>query len=303
MPKKVLFHRNYQGFAGGHLKVFDYFEHTLAADGYCAEIYITPESRPDHLWRGLPVAAQYRPETADALFVAGLDWQALEAYPGIEHKVPVINLIQHVKHASPKQQLFHFLKRRATRVCVSEEVADRLRASGACNGPVYAIPNGIDHTCLPRLDETPRFDVLVCGIKNRSLATTVAERLGHHGFSVDCITELIARPDFLVRMAGARLTVLLPHVEEGFYLPALEAMAMGCVVICPDCIGNRSFCIDEYTALVPSYDATSIVKAVMRADQSPALAAALRGSALSLSKRFDIAIEREDFHRLLRQVI
>ena len=33
-----------------------------------------------------------------------------------------------------------------------------------------------------------------------------------------------------------------PHIEEGFYLPGLEAMASGAVVISPDAGGNRAYC-------------------------------------------------------------
>ena len=44
-------------------------------------------------------------------------------------------------------------------------------------------------------------------------------------------------------MARARVTVLVPNPKEGFYLPALEAMALGTIVVCPDCVGNRSFCV------------------------------------------------------------
>ena len=68
-------------------------------------------------------------------------------------------------------------------------------------------------------------------------------------------------------MSRGRLVVLLPLAEEGFYLPALEAMAMGCVVICPDCVGNRAFCVDEVTALVPDHDVAAVEAAVDECDR------------------------------------
>jgi hypothetical protein len=302
LRKKMLFHRNYQAFAGGHLKVFDYFRHTQAAGGYAAEIYVTPNSRPDHPWRGeTSVVAEYQPEEADVLFIAGMDWQALDAHPGIQDRIPVINLIQHVRHASPGHPLFRFLSRRATRICVSAQVAAALRATGACNGPVHAIPNGIDRTLLPPLDPDPECDVFICGIKQRYLARRLANRVRRQGLSVDCLTAPVLRPDFLIRMSRARTVVLLPHVEEGFYLPALEAMSMGCVVICPDCIGNRAFCIDEVTALVPDYNAAAIEAAVARIARDPGLAATLRVQASSASRAFDIGTERAAYHQLLRE--
>jgi glycosyltransferase involved in cell wall biosynthesis len=48
----------------------------------------------------------------------------------------------------------------------------------------------------------------------------------------------------------AKITVFLPYRDiEGFYMPALEGMALGTLVVCPDCIGNRSFCLPGYNSL------------------------------------------------------
>lgn len=302
MRRRVLFHRNYQGFSGGHLKVLDYVRHTQAAAGHSAEIYITPDSHPDHPWQGdVTLVREYRPEAADALFIAGTDWQALDAYPGIEDRIPVINLIQGLRHAAPEGPLFRFLHRRATRICVSAEVAAALRATGACNGPVHTIPNGIDAAQLPPPALVPACDVFIGGIKQPSLAADLAERLRRRGLQVDDLTLAVPRPEFLARMSRARLVVLLPLLEEGFYLPALEAMAMGCVVICPDCIGNRAFCMDEVTALVPGADAVAIEAAIARVERSPGLAGALRSRATAVSRAFDIGIERTAYHHLLRE--
>jgi hypothetical protein len=229
-----------------------------------------------------------------------MDWEALDSHPGIEDRIPVINLIQGMRHLAPEEPLFRFLNRRATRICVSAQIAAALNATGACNGPVHAIPNGIDHTLLPPRDPEPSCDVFIAD-KRRELGMEVAAHLVKRGFSVDCLTAPIPRREFLARMSRARLVVLLPLAEEGFYLPALEAMAMGCVVICPDCVGNRAFCVDEVTALVPDHDVAAIGAAVERIERTPGLAAALRERALSASKAFDIAAERAAYHQLLRR--
>jgi len=53
--------------------------------------------------------------------------------------------------------------------------------------------------------------------------------------------------------------VFLPNQKEGegFYLPALEGMAVGTLVIFPDCIGNRSFCLSGYNCFRPDYTTES----------------------------------------------
>ena len=302
MIKTILFHRNYQGFTGGHLKVFDYFRHTQSTPGYRAEIYLTPDSQIGHPWEGAAGHVQrYMPMDADTLFIAGLDWQALDAYPDIEERIPVINLIQGMRHASPTQPLYRFLRRRATRICVSSEVADALYATGICNGPIYVSPNGIDRTLIPKPEVDRPMDIFVCGYKRPELAQEVAARLATTGLSVDCVITALPRSAFLTRMSHAAIAVLLPYKEEGFYMPALEAMTMGTVVICPNCIGNRSFCVNEVTALAPGFDATEIVAAVTRIRESPALADGLRSRALSRSEVFDISAERAIYQRILRE--
>ena len=76
------------------------------------------------------------------------------------------------------------------------------------------------------------------------------------------IAAPLPREAFLSRLAAARVVVFLPWEAEGCFLPALEAFALGCLVVCPDCIGNRQFCRDRETCLRPPYALGSIVAAV-----------------------------------------
>src|SRR5262249_52336243 len=79
--QRVLFHRNYQTFSGGHLKVWDYFQHVAHADGFAPEIYFDPASVWDDTnpWRTelARVRREWSPADADVLFLAGMDWDAL----------------------------------------------------------------------------------------------------------------------------------------------------------------------------------------------------------------------------------
>jgi glycosyltransferase involved in cell wall biosynthesis len=66
-------------------------------------------------------------------------------------------------------------------------------------------------------------------------------------------------------LGRAKVAVLLPCETEGCYLPALEAMAMGALVVCPDCVGNRTFCRDGDNSFRPDYAIQAIEQAVLRA--------------------------------------
>jgi glycosyltransferase involved in cell wall biosynthesis len=96
------------------------------------------------------------------------------------------------------------------------------------------------------------------------------------------------------------VAVTLPRRREGFFLPAIEAMALGTIAVCPDCIGNRSFCRDGDTAFRTPYDLDALVAATLAAlALDPARADALRTAAAAEARRHSIDAERSAFLRIL----
>jgi len=91
---------------------------------------------------------------------------------------PVINLIQHVRHADPGADVHRYLAEPAIRICVSEEVETAILGTGKVVGPTYVIPNGIEPEPNGP-DDWPaaafRQPVLVAGTKNRAFAAELAE--------------------------------------------------------------------------------------------------------------------------------
>ena len=177
MPR-MLFHRDFAGYTGGHGKVWDYFRHALAL-GWDAWVYFTPDSKRDasNPWMAMPerVVADWHPQDFDVMFLAGMDWNALEDIR--EPPRPVVNLLQHVRHASPELPLRGFLRAPAQRICVSQPVADAVLATGEVNGPVAVIPAALDlpHDAMPR---TPAADgpVLIAGLKAPAPLAEAAQR-------------------------------------------------------------------------------------------------------------------------------
>lgn len=298
--KTVLFRRDFHSFQGGHLKVFDYIDHVNSLPGFCAHLYVTPGSIPHEIWSSHPsLINSYDPEQADALFLAGDDWQALSEYPGIECRKLVINLIQGFRHFVPGTPLFTYLSRKAVRICVSEELTTELNSTNESEGPVYAIPNCIDHSLLP---DSSRFDparVLIVGIKQPDLAAQLANSLHSRHINVECAIEPLSRIDFLAKISESSIIVALPFEIEGFYLPALEAMAMGKALVCPDCLGNRSFCHDKINCLMPSRDPESIEASVLHLLSNPHLTRQLQEQAFIDSQVYRIDKEKERFTQVL----
>lgn len=296
--KKILFHRDFHGFSGGHLKVRNYFDHINRIPGFHAQIYFTAGSvwGPENPWNDLrgEVLTQWQPEQADYLFLAGLDWLALDPAQRDEPPAPVINLIQGMRHGDPGDPRYSFLHHPAVRICVSPEVAAALRATSQVNGPVLTFPNGIDLAALPpglAWDERASA-ILIAGLKNPPLAQQIAGELRGLGLEVELLLDPLPRRDYLARLAQSRIVVLLPLEHEGFYLPALEAMALGCIVVCPDCVGNRSFCRAGINCHFPDYRADAIVRGGLLAHgmDAGARAAMLAAAALTAQSH---SLERE----------
>jgi glycosyltransferase involved in cell wall biosynthesis len=300
----VLFHRKYRRFHGGHLKVWHYFNHVLAAPGFDACVHFDVNSAWDdsNPWTETPdrIIASIECVNPDVLFVAGRDWQRLDEWGLLDRGIPILNFIQHVRHAADWSIQSDYLDRKAIRLCVSQEVADAVEAAGS-RGPTVVIPNGVDVSIVDsHVPDARPVDLLIAGLKQPVLAARAAQRLAAPGRSVEVLTEHVSRDDFLDSMRRARVTLFLPNEEEGFYLPALEGMALGTIVVCPDCVGNRSFCLPGVNAFRPAFRFDDLVLDAERALTLEASAAeTLRCSGIETARSHSLDAERKRFHQVL----
>jgi hypothetical protein len=241
----------------------------------------------------------------DVVFVSGTDWRRV--IPEAERPAysrPVINLVQHVRHACPDDPLGRrmLLRHKAIRICVSSEVERAITATGLVRGPVFTIPDAIDAAEVQRVARAagPRdIDVLVAANKQPELGARIARRLSSPERTVHLVDSRIPRAELLALTGRARVTVFVPNPKEGFYLPALEGMAAGTLVVCPDCIGNRSFCLDGHNSLRPAYQQDAIVDAAERALAGKARDDAMLAAARETVAAHDLELERRAFLEIL----
>ena len=321
MTRTIWFHRWHDCFTGGQLKHADYFDHVRQTAGFAPRIVFANEpasaavarERRD-LWgaRKEELVANWNPKRGDVFFLAGGDWQHLRAHGLDDLRNPRINLIQGVRHAHKGTELFGYLAERAIRICVSPQVADALKGTGQVNGPLLTIPNGINVVpplILERGAEErrtaggERLPVFVAGHKRSDLAAKLTERLRQTGIRHTAITGFVERRKFLSLLAQSPVAVVLPGAEEGFYLPALEAMACGCITVTLDCVGNRSFCHHSKNCFVARDTPESLLSVIRTAlDMPSSHYDDMLCAAQDTVARHSLVSEREQFQALLANV-
>lgn len=287
--RRVLFHRTWTNPSGGsngsHLKVHDAFEHFRLSPVFEPRVFFGEgtvwNDHPGNVW--LPHRdtreREWRIRDDDVLFLSGRDWRALTPAERADPPVPVLHIAQ-PRHADPADDRHEFLAHPAIRIVKSSVGKSMIERAGA-NGPVFLVPDSIDTSLLPAPDPAPDIDVLVVGLKRPDLALslqralTVGNPFRPLGLRVEIQIppKLPTRMDFLRLLNRARIAVFLPleaeRGAEGFYLPALEGMAMGKLVVCPDATGNVDFCIPDVTCLQPDAEEASILEAVRAAVDMP----------------------------------
>ncbi len=304
--KTVLFYRHFERFAGHHLKVWHYFNYVLAAPGHTARVQFSRESRMDDTnpWASVPelvLDGDARVEP-DLWFLSGMDWRRVDPAARVESPVPIINLIQHPTNFDPGNPRFGFLSNRAIRICISPEVAAGVEATGLVQGPLFVIPDGIDLEQVTAVGGSrPRdIDILLAGFKNPATARSLAARLARPGRVIRLIDRRLRhRSEFLELLARARVTVFLPQAAEGFYLPAIEGMALGTLVVCPDVLGNRSFCRHEENCFRPAYEEDALLAAAERALAELSDLGALLAEGRRTAAGHDLSRERAAFLPIL----
>lgn len=300
---------------GGHLVHAHYYADADVLDGFKARITFSTSKKPESdevrqiasLWpdRSGGWASHWQPAERDILFLAGQDWRYLLDQQ-LDHLAnPRINLIQHVRHAEAGTRLHSYLSYRAIRVCVSEQVAEAISKVPELNGPVLVIPNGCDlpvHvTSAEQAPAEPRISIL--GYKNPELARSLAGLLKNKNVGYRLIDHFVPRDEFIRELSKSNIAICIPRRQEGFFLPALEAMSLGCLVVTADCVGNQSFCQHADNCLIADHTPEAFVAEALRAlSLTTEECTQILSAARLTAETHSLNAQRQQFHDLLRNI-
>ena len=284
-PKQVFFYRRLinprAGSNGGNLKLRDCFNHVTKSKQWKPVIHFDPDTvwddNPGNHWRDLrsESVAGVHPAPGDLLFFSGHDWQCLTPKQQRQPPVPIINIVQ-PRHTRASDKRRPFLRFPAIRIAKSEHGANILRQHGV-NGPLFVIPDAIDLSLLPPVPQEKDIDILILGTKQPEFAKAVfqelkewsAQQYPELNIQIQLPPMLPTRLDFLKLLARAKIVGCVPleagRGSEGFYLPALEAMALETLVVCPHAVGNLGHCIDGENCIVPTaFTVKEVVKSIQQ---------------------------------------
>lgn len=283
------------GMAGGVIKVLDYASHASNA-GIDVRIWAPALPPPTAAVCSLPVFdalgrasnVEFR-RIDDVSFDGAPDPWVLFTEPAhhalIEQNAEgslgqhIIHLIQGTRHANPSWNgglHYRLLHRPMTRIAVTEQVAEAIRPHVNTRFALHVIREGHDIAYFRdgAPDRTPHggpLRVLYTNWKS-DLGDRVAHALTDNAALVfDAISTECTWDELRRRYHAADIFMCTPGPEEGFYLPGLEAMAAGCVVVSAFVGGNEAYLIDGVNCIRTPHDdahAHAVALAGLASDRS-----------------------------------
>lgn len=94
---------------------------------------------------------------------------------------------------------------------------------------------------------------------------------------------------------------MLPLESEGFYLPGLEAMALGSLLVMPDCGGSREYARNGENCLMPVRSLDAMAAAVTQLE-NPAIASRLIAQSRATAARYTLESEARAFGTVLTEM-
>ena len=309
--------------AGGVVKVFDYLVHALEL-GYDAHVHCPLTLGDDEPLFSIPRFARLRDDER-VRFHRGLkvgvgpdDW-VMFSWPkhyeeiglGLGPDTPherVIQLVQNTRHANPAfadGYALRLLSRPMARIMVAHEVMDAVSPY---------LNQGSAATTIVEAHDWEFFHKVRCGGLPPRLSVGYTTWKTDFGLEVEravgeqcafrSIRAVASWEEVRELLQWADLFMCCPGPEEGFYLPGLEALAAGAIVVTPDVGGNRAYARFGVNCVEVGFeDLDSYVQAVSELQRCGRdRIEGLRHNGYATLESHRLERERTEFGRFLLQV-
>lgn len=306
------------------MKVFDYVSHAIER-GY-EPVVCSPEAYEE----GLPLFENprfsgIRPGNGVAFahpaeILVGTDDLVFFSWPGhykiLEPRLgrgsrheQVIHIVQNIRHANPNftgGYALRLLTRPMARIMTNEVVLEAVRPYLNESSLTEVIDLGHDCEFFAR-ERTGGFGPLIkvaYTTWKSDVGDRVASLMGDTGFEFGAIRDPVGWGELRALYHWADVFLATPLPEEGFYLPGLEAMAAGAVVISPDAGGNRAYCDFGENCLPADFDDVASYAAALKnlKKMSPGGINRLRRNGYGTANRHTLEREKERFGEFLELI-
>ena len=233
---------------------------------------------------------------------------ALRLGPLVQHR-HVVHIVQNVRHANPAWDHGYprrLLTRPMSRIYTNDVVRSAVAGlvHDGCPHAVIRLGHDVDFFASERDGLGSPIRVVHPTWKSR-VGERVADLLERdERFTFEAIEGEVAPGD--LRDAYQRADVVLgaPIAEEGFYMPGLEAMAAGALLIVPDAGGNMAYCrFGDNCLRARLEDAGSYVEALeAAAAMTSSQREEMRASGLATAALHTLHQESEGFGRFLTAI-
>jgi glycosyltransferase involved in cell wall biosynthesis len=307
---------------GGVVKLFDYIGHARSI-GYDVSVWC-PEAADPALpifqrsaFAGLLDDAGTRFHSQPRVRLSEADLQLVSlpvnfyvAYRRLDPWMSperIIHIIQNVRHVNPAWH--HGIGTRvltwpAARISINSIVADAIHPwlDRRAFHRVINLGHDVDYFARARTGALSR----PLRVAYTTWKSAVGE-LVEQSLAADREVEFRAIRDFATwdelrdLYHWADVFLATPHLEEGMYLPGLEAMAAGCLVVTPNAGGNMAYCRPDENCLLVGFEAVDQYVEAIRTIRAMSAAdiSRLRDGGYRITEDFSLARERAEFARYL----
>ena len=311
---------------GGVIKIFDYLNHALSFG--MNPIVVCPKKY--HFYRPLfknPQFQHIKPHKGisflqpEQMKISKEDFVFFSSPPDyfiIEKKLPtnyptkrLIHLLQNVNQANPETNQgldIKVLSYSMSRIACLEPILTAIKPHIDPNDPVEMILLGhnIDFFSKARSGGLPKkINVGYTTWKNK-LGDEVASRIKkqRRQFAFKSIRGKATWPKLKDFYHWTDVFLCTPDREEGIYLPGVEAMAAGSIVVTPDAVGNRVYCqFDQNCVYTEWGSAGSYINALTSLAEMPSQEIdKMRSQGYKAIRPYSLTQEREKFRIFLNNL-
>ena len=151
---------------------------------------------------------------------------------------------------------YRLLSKKLRRICITDEVFENVKKCVTHKRLLEIIPHGFDFDVFDKAPKKNDKKVLLVNLFKGDFGLKIVKYFQNDNriSNINICRKGISWRELIINYKRSSIFISTPLPEEGLYLPGLEAMAAGNLVITPDCYGNRFYCDFKDNSIKVNYN-------------------------------------------------